>query len=167
MDQHYVDQYQKGDGKWYVMRDGVELLVAKNGALMRMNDNGKPQFVKGATVATAITSSEMGKEYARRRAEKRKEIVLEAANEAVERQDYKTRFGNYAYIAAMVETAMMKATTPDDPKMVEAAKFVMKQAGDLEDDAPEAQKNESVLAALGREALEHLLEKQREKRANE
>lgn len=154
---HYDDEFIAEDGRTYVERDGEQLLVAKNGALVRRLPNGKTQFVKGSKIATAITSSEMGVEYAKKRAEKRRQIVMEAANEAVERNDWTKKHGDYAFIAAIANTAMIKATTPDDPKAIEAARFVLAQAGLLSDDEEEKDKNASVLEALGREAVLQVL----------
>lgn len=161
MTQLYDGEFVSDDGNTYVERNGELLRVAKNGALMRRNGT-RWSFVEGGNVTTAITSSEQGREMAKKRAEKRRQIVMQAANEAVERSDWKKAFGDYAFVAAIANTAMVKATTPEDPKAIEAGRFVLGQAGLLEDGDDEAEKNVSVLAALGREAIEQILARARE-----
>lgn len=167
MAKFYDDEFIGEDGKIYVERDGETLQVAKNGTLLRKKENGKMSFVKGGTVTTAIQPGEMAREYAKKRAEKRRQIVMEAANEAVERGDWKQAYGEYAFVAAIANTAMMKATTPDDPKAIEAGRFVLGQAGLLESGEEEGEKNTSVLAALGREAVEHILARAKREREAE
>lgn len=153
----YEDEYLNEQGQRCVMRDGRELFVAKNGALYSKNEKGQTIFHKGAKVTTAITTSERGRELAQVRAELRKKIVFEAANDAVERNDFKTLYGNYAFVAAIINVAMVKATTPDDPKAIEAGRFVLAQAGMLNEGEEDVEKNKSVLEALGREAIEQVL----------
>lgn len=71
--------------------------------------------------------------YARH--EKRRAAVRAAANAAVQRADYHAAFGDLAYVAAITETQMIKATTPDDPKSTEAARWLMRESGEGEDAA--------------------------------
>jgi hypothetical protein len=67
--------------------------------------------------------------YARRRAERRRQVIAEAANAAVERGDYRERYDDMAFVAAIAEAQYIKATTPDDPKSTAAANFLLEQAG--------------------------------------
>ena len=161
----YEGQYTGEDGKEYVEKDGELLLVAKNGIMYRPNGGG---FVKGSKVLSAAHTTERAVELNNIRREKKRAVVLEAANAAIENGTWKTKYGDLAFVAGIVQNAMIKATTPEDPKAIESARFVMEQAGLLEDEKSEdARKNESVLAALGREALDHLLKRSREIRGEE
>lgn len=99
--------------------------VLSNGAVYDLQEK---RIVKGAALSSADASA-----LAARKAELRRAVVREAANEAVQRGDYKARFGDLAFVAAITETQMLKATTPDDPKSTEAARWVMRESGEGEE----------------------------------
>jgi hypothetical protein len=143
---------------------GANLKTLKNGAIYDMdikrivaNPNG------GTSAITKETSSDMlAKRHARKRA-----TIQAAANEAVERDDWRVTHGDMAFVAAIASTAMMKATTPDDPKAIEAARFLLRESGlSQEGDVESKAGNESALAALGREAIAHLIARARAARVD-
>ena len=133
---HYPDEYVR-DGKHYVMRDGTECMVLRNGAL-----RNKAGFIKGSKADSMITTSEQGKMMQKISIERKRAVVVAAANEAVENENYKIQHGDMAYVAAIANAAMMKATTVDDPKAIEAARFVLKQSGILEGEEEERKRRD-------------------------
>ena len=109
-------------GDWTM--DETKYKVLANGAVY---DLEQKRIVRGAALDSATASA-----LASRKAEKRREIARAAANAAVERADYHASYGDLAFVAAIIQTAMMKAQTPDDPKAIEAARFVMLETGESE-----------------------------------
>ena len=106
------------------MTEDSNLKVLANGAVYDMTAK---KIVKGAALTSADAAS-----LAAKKIDKRRAIAKQAANQAVERADYHTAFGDLAFLAALVETAMIKATTPDDPKAIEAGRFVLQATGEAE-----------------------------------
>ena len=106
-----------------------KIRVLKNGALF---DTEKKRIVglkpELAEKNVQITSQNAA-EFVARRMERKREIISQAANEAVERDDYKMKYGGDAWIAAITEAQYIKATTPDDPKATDAARFLLQEAG--------------------------------------
>ena len=106
-----------------------KIRVLKNGALF---DTEKKRIVgmdkSKAQVNTLITSDNAADMVARR-VERKREIIAQAANSAVERDDYKLQYGSDAWIASIAEAQYIKATTPDDPKATDAARFLLTEAG--------------------------------------
>jgi hypothetical protein len=98
----------------------------KNGALM---DTRTGKFTKGGQVTTAIADSSQARDYAQRRHQRKRDIIAAAAAAAVERDDYRLSYGGDAWIAAIAETQYIKATTPDDPKSTDAARFLLQETG--------------------------------------
>jgi len=104
--------------------DEAKTKVLSNGAVYDLETK---RIVKGAT-----WTSEKAVELRSIAEQKRRDLVKEAANEAVQRGDFKTRYGNDAYLVEIVNAAQQKATNIDDPKMIEAARFVLQLTGDGE-----------------------------------
>ena len=110
-------------------REGVRVLVYDNGLeknaatghIMRPADN-------------ALITSENARALQRKRQEKRREALLAAMLEGVERKEFIEKFGEDAWIMAIGYSAMIKATTPDDPKAIEAARFLREWYSQLEAD---------------------------------
>lgn len=132
------------------------VIVAKNGAHI---DPVTKRFVKGGKPTTAIADSSHASELARRRHERKREIISSAAAAAVERDDYRAKYGDDAWIAAIAEAAYIKATTPDDPKAIDAARFLLQETGLSE--AKQAQSSADAvtvtLSAHGLQALAAIL----------
>ena len=106
--------------------DKTHIKKLKNGALM---DTRTGKFVAGGVVSTAIADTSQARDYARRRHERKREIIAAAAADAVERDDYRLAYGGDAWIAAIAATQYIKATTPDDPKSTDAARFLLQETG--------------------------------------
>jgi len=79
----------------------------------------------------AITSAN-AHEYLAMRQAKRQALAKEAANSAVENGEFKARYEGDAYFVEIINAAQRKATNIDDPKMIEAARFVLQLTGDGE-----------------------------------
>jgi len=69
---------------------------------------------------------------------KRHATVKQAANDAVERGDLRAKFADAAYIAALTETQMQIATTPEAPGATRAADWLMTHSGESEVKAVDA-----------------------------
>ena len=82
-----------------------------------------------APVSPAPITAENTHEYARRRRELKQATIQAAANEAVERGDWRAVHGDMAFVAAIAQTAYIKATTADDPKAIDAARFLLQETG--------------------------------------
>ena len=123
------------------------------------------RFLPGTTSPSPITRENAQARSQARLAKKRK-LIADAANDAVERDDYRARFGDWAFVAEIGAAAQRKATNIEDPKQIDAARFLLQEAGLSEPrQAPtEAQANESVLASFGREGLAALLAEYRRRR---
>lgn len=67
------------------------------------------------------------------RNEQRRRLMREAANAAVQRADFAARYGGDAYLAEMAYAAQIKATTIDDPKMIEAARWLTQMTGEADE----------------------------------
>jgi hypothetical protein len=106
--------------------------VERDGRVIRVYDNGMERdastgrIVKPAS-GTLITA-ENATEYHRMRRNQKQAVIAAAANAAVERADFKAH-GGMAFVAAIADTAMLKATTPDDPKAIDAARFLLQESG--------------------------------------
>lgn len=110
-----------------------------NGAIY---DLQAKRIVKGASLSSAQAAA-----LANARNERRRAIIKEAANEAVQNGNFKARYGEFAYLAAIAETALIKATTADDPKAIEAARFLLRETG--ESDEQTAGSSESAADVRG------------------
>jgi len=91
--------------------------------------------------------------YALAREEKKRAVAAAAANSAVEQGKFKQSYGDLAYVAELVAAAQRKGTNIDDPKMIEAARFVMQTTGFVEREqagpAPTAPDPELIDAIAG------------------
>lgn len=134
---------------------GENTKVLKNGAIYDMDKKRivtvKPEL---AEKNTQITPENAGRFQAHRQ-ERKREIMRQAAAEAVERDDYKARWGEDAWIAAITEAQYIKATTPDDPKSTDAARFLLQETG-IAEAKGQAQGGEAVNISLSVPGLQAL-----------
>lgn len=100
-------------------RGGVSVLVYDNG-LEKNADTGR--IMRPAD--GALITSENARALQRKRQEKQRATLLAAMLEGVERKEFIEKYGEDAWIMAIGYSAMIKATTPDDPKSIEAARFL-------------------------------------------
>jgi hypothetical protein len=78
---------------------------------------------------TAAITGQNSSAYHARRQQLKRETIAQAANDAVENGTYTAKYKDLAFVAAIAATAMQKATTPDDPKAIDAARFLLQEAG--------------------------------------
>jgi hypothetical protein len=133
--------------------------VYKNGAVFD-KDKGRIVALKPelATKNTQITK-ENTSDFLAKRLEKKRNIISEAAAAAVERDDYRAKYGDDAWIAAIAEAAYIKATTPDDPKAIDAARFLLQETGlsEAKQAQPQGDAVTVTLSAQGLQALAAML----------
>ena len=93
-----------------------------NGAVYDLEEK---RIVSGPSLSNVQAS-----ELRAKRTEKRIRIAREAANMAVQRADFTEKYAGDAYIVEIIHAAQQKATNIDDPKMIEAARFVLAATGE-------------------------------------
>lgn len=93
-----------------------------NGAIYDMEQK---RIVSGAAL-----SSDGARALVQKREESRRAAVRSVANQNPKAAALAASHGDLAYIAAITESAMVKATNPADPKMIEAANWITRAAGD-------------------------------------
>lgn len=94
----------------------------KNGAVYDMEEK---RIVSGA-----VLTSDGARALVQKREESRRAAVRAVANQNPKAAALAAAHGDLAYIAAITESAMVKATNPADPKMIEAANWITRVAGD-------------------------------------
>jgi len=100
--------------------------VLKNGAVYDLDRKRIVANPGGGTAAFGTQQAAMARE---RKAELKRETIAAAANEAVERRGYGKRYGSLAFVAEIASVMQRKATTQDDPKAVDAARFLLQETG--------------------------------------
>jgi hypothetical protein len=95
--------------------------VLKNGAIYDLDK----KRITGGAVLTSVKAAEL---VANKITNKRAAIA-QAANEAVESGSIRTSYGDMAFVAEITKVMMMRATTPEDSKGVDAAKWLIQEAG--------------------------------------
>lgn len=120
---------------------GLELIEYDDG-MIRRKDNGHIFKPAPGRIITAENSIALH----RARKERKQNLVREVASSHVGAEKFKLQHGDMAYIAAMSEKIMEKAMRPGDPKQVEAARFLMREAGDSSED--ESEGNEGALTQV-------------------
>ena len=130
------------------------LRVLANGAVY---DTIKGRIVNGKGITTKITT-ENSIAYHSRRQELKREALARAAN-AVAAQgggvDGRAMDGDLAYVEAIGEAMTMKALTVNDPKAVDAARFIFTETGISERQAEaDTSAVQTVAAALGTMLIE-------------
>ena len=115
----------------------------------------------------AITS-ENASEFHARNQELKRSALVRAAN-AVAAQgggvDGRTLSGNLAYVEAIGEAMTMKALSVNDPKAVDAARFMFTETGIAEAKVPETQNNTMNVFVMPDEVASALLEIKRRRDA--
>ena len=109
-------------------------------------------------VSGAVLTSDGARQLVAHRTERKRAVIAQAALDAVERDDYRAQYGGDAWIAAIAEAQMRKATTPDDPKSTDAARFLLTEAGIAEARQVETTHNTLNVIALP-DAVARLLDR--------
>jgi hypothetical protein len=103
-------------------RNGVEVSIYDNGM-----ERANGRIIKPPS--TNVITAENARDFHRMRKEKKRAIAIEAANGAVSKAEYIEKYGEMAFVAGAVHSAMVKAQNPKDPKQIEAARFVFSETG--------------------------------------
>jgi hypothetical protein len=74
------------------------------------------------TTERAVTMHQLNKD-------KKYEVMRKAANNAVQRGDMRAEYGDWAFLAEITNAAQAKATNIDDPKQIDAARFIVQELG--------------------------------------
>jgi len=101
---------------------------------------------------------ENARAFASRRLELKRETIAAAANEAVARADFKQNYGDMAYIAELGYYAQLKAQNIDDPKQIDAARFLIQETGIAEARTPETVNNTMNVIGVPPEIIHALTE---------
>lgn len=108
-------------------------VITYEGREARLYPDGSIRNEKGHMIAPLpgkhTITQEDAASLAKRKHERKREIIAKTAAAAVERDDYRKNWGDDAWIAAVAEAQYIKATTPDDPKSTQAAAFLFREAG--------------------------------------
>lgn len=104
----------------------TKLKTLKNGAVYDME---RHRIVANPGGGLAAFNSDTARQAQARRQEQKRLAVAAAANAAVERGEYRALYGDMAYVAAITEAQYIKATTPDDAKSTDAARFIFQESG--------------------------------------
>jgi hypothetical protein len=107
--------------------------VLSNGAIYDLDK----KRITGGAVLTSVKAAEL---VANKITNKRAAIA-QAANEAVESGSIRASYGDLAFVAEITKVMMMRATTPEDSKGVDAAKWLIQEAGigERQQDSAQAQ----------------------------
>jgi hypothetical protein len=157
------------------MSSNWQQIQTQDGTTARLYPDGSIRNEKGHPIpGTKIPNEgheithENAREFHIKRIERGQAVARAAANEAVQRADFRTKYGDEAFLAEMIYAAMETATTPTANQQINAAKFISKAAGyDMDAGADQDRDNESALAALGREAIAQLLARAQQQRESE
>ena len=125
---------------------GKPARLYEDGSIRHANGHWLAQHPDGHTITHEDASA-----LATRKHERKREIMRKTAAEAVERGEWRDRWGEDAWIAAVTEAQYIKATTPDDPKSTDAARFLLKETGMAEADADAQAQTIDAAADLVRE----------------
>ena len=93
--------------------------------------NERGHFIVQHPQAHTITTED-ARAIGARKQERKREILQAAALAAVERNDLRAAYGNDAWLAEIGQAMQRKATNIDDPKMVDAARFLLKETGNAD-----------------------------------
>ena len=106
---------------------------AYQGKMVRQYQDGSLRDDRGYFIerhpAGHIISQDDASTLAHKNAELKRQVARDAANNAVQRGDFKIAYKDMAFIAEIVDAAHQKATNIDDPKAIDAARFVLQVTG--------------------------------------
>ena len=132
------------------------LRTLSNGAVY---DMVKKRIVANPGGGTHAITSERASEFAQLRQDQKRQALMRAAN-AVAAQggsvDGHQMAGDMAYVEAIGEAMAMKALTVNDPKAVDAARFIFAETGISEKAAQAEAQADDPLRMIGAMALEYI-----------
>ena len=108
--------------------------VERDGRSIRVYDNGMERDADTGRIVkppphTIIADSERATELHRRRQELKRERILAGAARTLERGGEWSTPDDLDVVEALGEAVMMKALNPDNAKQVDAARFILQEAG--------------------------------------
>ncbi len=108
--------------------------VEREGRTIRVYDNGMERdahtgHMVHPPASAKITTTEKSNELLRRRYELKRERVLAGAAKTLERDGNWETPNDLDVVEALAEAVMMKALNPDNAKQVDAARFILQEAG--------------------------------------
>ena len=143
-------------------------LITYNGKPARQYPDGSIRDTNGRFMAQHPAGDEITRENAREYqqlgVEAKRRTLRQAANDAVERGDISLGYGQHAYIAEIGQAMQRKATNIDDPKAVDAARFLLQETGVSEKQGAATADNSdasAILAGLGAEMVRHIMRRAR------
>jgi hypothetical protein len=123
--------------------------VLKNGAVYDMVTK---RIVSNPGGGHAAITKETSSEMRARAQEKKRELLQAAAADAVERGDLRQLHGKDAWIVEIGQAMQRKATNIEDPKMVDAARFLFQETG-LSDKQAQEQTAQTVTHTIDPEVV--------------
>ena len=140
-----------------------EQITLQDGTVARQYPDGSIRNERGWPVpGTKIPNGgheitrENTREYAGMYLEKKRATIAAAANAAVQRGDFKVAYGDMAFVAEIGYHAQLKAQNVDDPKQIDAARFLLQETGLSEKAAQAEQQADDPLRVIGSLALEFI-----------
>jgi len=135
--------------------------VLKNGAIYDMDSHRIVSNPGGGS--TAITTQNASA-YARRRFELKRKRIIDAANAFVDNLDGKSPSSDdMRFITEVVKAVMAKALNSQDPKQIDAVRFILKESGLSENNNVDVGNRQddrtSVLEKLGSKVVEEILKR--------
>jgi len=103
--------------------------VLRNGAVY---DMGKHRIVANPGGGTTAITKQTASDMAEIRRQRKQQLLEAGAASAVQRGDLRLAHGDDAWIVEIGSNMQVKATTQDDPKAVEAARFLFQETGRAE-----------------------------------
>ena len=137
-----------------------EQITLQDGTVARQYPDGSIRNERGHMVVPlpgkhVITQADASA-LARRGHELKRQILAESANAAVQRGDFKLAYGSMAYVAEIGYSAQLKAQNVDDPKQIDAARFLLQETGLSEKAAQAEAQADDPLRMIGAMALEYI-----------
>ena len=135
-------------------------IIEENGRQVAIYANGMKRDVASGKLlhppSHALITVENANAFHLARQQQKRAVIQAAANAAVQDGRLTTAHGDLAFVAAIAETAFIKATTPDDPKAIDAARFLLQETrlAEAQSVSADQSKPADALAALVTRLLE-------------
>lgn len=135
--------------------------VLSNGAVYDMSTH---RIVSNPGGGKYAINKQNASAYARRRFELKRQRIIDAANEFVDNLDGKSPGSDdMRFITEVIKAVMQKALNSQDPKQIDAVRFILKESGLSENNNNDVGKRQddrtSVLEKLGSEVIQYILDR--------
>lgn len=142
-----------------------EQIQLQDGTIARRYPDGSIRNERGHPIpGTKIPNDgyeithENARSFVDRRMELKRSVMAQAANEAVARGDFKQRYGDMAYLAELSYNAQLKSQNIDDPKQIDASRFIVQETGYSEAKQAETVNNTVNMLVLDEQAAAALID---------